>query len=168
MSMMNVRMTIPALPLYKTEHAHRAVSRSPAGRYRVQRLLTRTPGGAWRLDREIVAGLAIDESAARAVRARQLTSRSMRLALVRLYANVLDAAEERSADPVSPLIIEHAAVVAARQAISLLIARLNSGEALEPRGLALARLLVYDDAGPIFRAGSKSLTVALAEIASAS
>jgi hypothetical protein len=92
----------------------------------------------------------------------------MRLKLATLYVNILDAAEERSADPGSPLIIEHAAVLAARQELIQLIARLSSREPLEPRGVALARLLIYDDAGPIFRAGSTTLTVALAEIASAS
>ena len=94
-------------------------------------------------------------------------SGSTRLKLATLYVNILDAAEERSADPASALIIEYVAVVAARQELIQLIARLSSGEALEPRGLALARLLIYDDAGPIFRAGRKTLTVALAEIASA-
>jgi hypothetical protein len=92
----------------------------------------------------------------------------MRLKLATLYGNILHAAEERSADPASPLIIEYAAVLAARDELIQLVARLSSSEALEPRGLALARLLIYDDAGPLFRAGRKTLTVALAEIASAS
>jgi hypothetical protein len=42
----------------------------------------------------------------------------MRLKLATLYVNILDAAEERSVDPGSPLTIEHSAVLAARHASS--------------------------------------------------
>jgi hypothetical protein len=119
------------------------------------------------LDREIATGLPIDQSPARAVRARQLTSASTRRTIAALYANVLDAAQERDADPGSPLIVEHLAVPAARQEIMKLIERLRSRATLEPRGLALARLLVCDSASPIFHPGRQTVPVALAEITSA-
>jgi hypothetical protein len=119
------------------------------------------------LDREIAAGLPTGESPDRAMRASQLTNAPMRRTLAALYANILDAAEECDADPGSPLTVEYVAVIAARQQILELIERLRSSAELQPRGLALARLLVCDSASPIFRSAGHTVSAALSEIASA-
>ena len=120
-----------------------------------------------RLDREIAAGLPTGESPDRAMRASQLTNAPMRRTLAALYANVVDAADECDADPGSPLTVEYVAVIAARQQILELIERLRSGAELQPRGLALARLLVCDSASPIFRSAGHTVSAALSEITSA-
>jgi len=91
----------------------------------------------------------------------------MRRTLAALYANVLDAAEECDADPGSPLTVEYVSLIAARRQILELIERLRSSAELKPRGLALARLLVWDSASPIFRPARHTVSVALSQIASA-
>ena len=91
----------------------------------------------------------------------------MRRTLAALYANVLDAADECDADPGSPLTIEYVSLNAARQQILELIERLRSSAELKPRGLALARLLVWDSASPMFRPTGNTVSAALSQIASA-
>jgi hypothetical protein len=69
-----------------------------------------------RLDREIAAGLPTAESPARAIRASQLTSASMRHTLAAPYANILDTTEECHADPGSPLTVGIIRLLSAGQA----------------------------------------------------
>jgi hypothetical protein len=102
------------------------------------------------LDRQLARGAAPDETSALALRARQLTSTPVRKTIAVLLGTILRAAAERQADPSSPLIVDHTAVLAAREQIQRLIELLLSTAALEPRGIALARLLVRDSRGPLF------------------
>jgi hypothetical protein len=66
-------------------------------------------------------------------------------------ANILEAADERHADPASPLKLNHAQVLAARNEIAALIDALRSDRAVAARGVALARLLVDSGGSPLLR-----------------
>jgi hypothetical protein len=118
------------------------------------------------LDRQLARGAAPDETSALALRARQLTSTPVRKTIAVLLGTILRAAAERQAGPSSPLIVDHTAVLAAREQIQRLIELLLSTAALEPRGIAVARLLVRDSRGPLFCASPGcTLEHALSEIA---
>ena len=96
------------------------------------------------LDREIASGLLADSDAARSLRAEQLTSVRERRGVAACLANILAAADERHADPASPLRLNHAEVLAARREIVVLVEALRSERAVAARGVALARLLTCD------------------------
>lgn len=101
------------------------------------------------LDREIGSGLQPGSDAARALRARQLTSPAERCCVAAALASVLEAADERHADPASLLRLNHAEVLAARHEIVALIEALRGDRAVAPRGVALARLLVDGSGSPL-------------------
>jgi hypothetical protein len=103
------------------------------------------------LDRELASGLQPESDVARALRARQLTSRYERCCVAACLANILEAADERHADPASPLKLNHAQVLAARNEIAALIDALRSDRAVAARGVALARLLVDSGSSPLLR-----------------
>lgn len=129
-----------------------------------QRLRVRLTRG-W-LDRQLARGATCDASPALALRAAQLASPPARKAIAVLLDTVLLAAEERAANPGSPLIVNHDEVIAAREQIVALVERLLSAAVLEPRGVALARLLVRDARSPLFSdASGHTLEQALSEIA---
>lgn len=119
-----------------------------------------------RLDREIATGAPVDASPARLLRATQLTSRSTRHAVAAALAGILDGGEERRVDPGSSLILEHEAVLGARNEILELIALLRSGTTLAPRAVALATRLAEASDSPVFsRSCPTTIGQALAEIA---
>jgi hypothetical protein len=103
------------------------------------------------LDREIAAGASVAGNPLRELRARQLTTRAERHAAAACFANILDAAVDCDADPATRVTLDHRAVLAARAEIAQLIERLRDDEAVEVRGVALARLLADDAAGLLFR-----------------
>jgi hypothetical protein len=82
------------------------------------------------------------------LRVRQLTSPTERRAVAACFANILDAASEREADPATRITLDHRAVLAARSEIDELIALLRSEEHLGVRGLALASLVAADPNRP--------------------
>ena len=117
------------------------------------------------LDRQLASGAADDGSPALALRAHQLTSTPVRKTIAALLATIQEAAEERQADPSSPLIVDHTAVLEAREQIQRLIDVLRDRRVLEPRGIALARLLLRDSRGPLFCASpARPLEQALSDI----
>ena len=101
------------------------------------------------LDREIGSGLEPESDVARALRAQQLTSPAERCCVAAALANILEAADERHADPASLLKLNHAEVLAARYEIIALIEALRGDRPLAPRGVALARLLVNASGSPL-------------------
>lgn len=103
------------------------------------------------MDREIAAGLDPGEEAARATRARQLLTVHERRCVAGGLTNILEAADERHADPASPLKLNHAEVLAARDDILALIVALRSDRVIAARGVALARLLTEADNSPLLR-----------------
>lgn len=101
------------------------------------------------LDREIARGLDSEQGAARALRVRQLTSLSERRCIAASLAHILEAAEERHADPASSLRVNHAEALAARHGIIALIVALRSETVVAARGVALARILAEDGGSPL-------------------
>jgi hypothetical protein len=106
------------------------------------------------LDREIAAGLRIDDDAARALRARQLTGSTERRQIAACLANILEAADERHADPASALKVNHAEILAARHDIVALIGALRGERVVAARGVALAEILIRDNRSPLLRCGT--------------
>ncbi len=120
------------------------------------------------IDREIAAGAIIDVDPARALRARQLTSATERRCVATSLRNILEAADERHADPASPVRLNHADVLAARHGIVALIEELRSEQTVTARGVALARLLTVERSSPMLCEGSqRTVQHAVAEALSA-
>ena len=106
------------------------------------------------LDREIAAGAGVDADPARALRALQLTGPSERRCVAALLGNILEAADERHADPASHVRLNHADVLAARRGILALIEVLRSEQTVTARGVALARLLTEERRSPMLCEGT--------------
>jgi hypothetical protein len=101
------------------------------------------------LDREIAAGEPVRTDPVRALRALQLTGAPERLRVAASLGNILDAADERHADPSSHVRLNHAHVLAAGQGILALIEVLRSEQTVTARGVALARLLTEERSSPM-------------------
>ena len=83
-------------------------------------------------------------------------------------ASLLEAADERHADPASRLMLNHAEVLAARHEIVALVAALRSERVLAVRGIALARRLTEAGDSPMLHAEpGRSVQQALSEAISA-
>jgi hypothetical protein len=94
-----------------------------------------------------------------ALRARQLADPSTLRAIAGALDSILDAAEEPQeawsvGGPRPPL--QREAILAARDDLHVLAARLREGGGVSPQAAALAALLVWDSASPIYadRAGT--------------
>jgi hypothetical protein len=107
------------------------------------------------IDREIAAGAAVDADPARALRALQLTGATERRCVATSLGNILEAADERHADPASRVRLNHADVLAARHGIVALIEVLRSEQPVTARGVALARLLTVERGSPMLCEGSQ-------------
>ena len=103
------------------------------------------------LDRELASGLQPESDPARALRAQQLTSPDERCCVAACLENILESADERHADPASPLRLNHAQVLAARHELVALIDALRGDRAVAAPGVALARLLIDTDGSPLLR-----------------
>ena len=101
------------------------------------------------LDRELAAGAAVDADPARALRALQLTGETERQCVATSLRNIVEAADERHADPASQVRVNDAEVLAARHGIVALIDVLRTEQAVTARGVALARLLVVERHSPM-------------------
>jgi hypothetical protein len=104
------------------------------------------------LDRQIAAGLRPDSDAELALRSLQLTSTHERRCIATALMNILEAADERHADPASRLRLNHAEVLVARHEIIALISALRSEQELAARGIARARLLTEAGDSPMLHA----------------
>jgi len=121
-----------------------------------------------RLDAQIAAESPPPDSVDIRRRCAELTARGSRLCLAAALVNILDAADERRADPASALILEHEGVLRERGQIEALIDRLRGSETVSPRGAALVRRLVRDSRGPLYHHhDDKTLHEALTTIARA-
>lgn len=103
------------------------------------------------MDREIASGRVAGTNPGLAMRAQQLTTAHERGCVATALAQILAAAEERQADPVSALELNHAEVLAAQYDIVALIEQLRSDQPASARGVALARLLVDAHDSPLLR-----------------
>jgi len=118
------------------------------------------------LDREIAEGAGLDDSPVRAARARQLSSLEERRAVAACLEHILDAADECAADPGSPLVVDHAAVISARAELVSVIERLRGDRDVDACAVARARLLAEDPRCRRLWSG-RSLQHALSDIADA-
>ena len=119
-----------------------------------------------RLDLEIAAGAPPQESPARSVRAGQLATPGIRRSIATVLETILESAEERQHDPCSSLVLEHEAVLEARDGLLDLAGVLRSDEPLAPRALALAVVLAeHPDSPLVSPSATHTIRQALAEIA---
>jgi hypothetical protein len=159
-----VEVMVPAsLPSRLRSASAFSVAPKPDWRARMRVLLTQRT-----LDDQIAQGSDVTASLALSLRAKQLTGTGERRAASACLANILDAAEERQADPGLRLILDHRAVIASRAEILALIDVLRSGSEVNAQGVALTTLLIERRTSPLFGAcTSRTLEQAIAEIAEA-
>jgi hypothetical protein len=149
-----------AVPL----HRQRSVSAGSPIALRSRVYLTR---GA--LDRRIAAGRPCESTAALALRARQLSHpRTLRQVAGQLRGIVDYVDRHGSRRTVSAVVVERAAVRAGRQAILGLAERLEAAAPANPRGVALAQVLLTDGLSPLFnRHCERTVTEAIWEVQNA-
>ena len=108
--------------------------------------------GAWWLDQALAGGVCPDTSATLSIRAHRLIGLATRRALARELRDVVDRAgrpREPFDNGIRVCAIE---VLDARDAIEDLASRLDDRAPVEPAGVARARLLLRDGAGPLYSA----------------
>jgi hypothetical protein len=104
-----------------------------------------------RLDRQLASGHDSEESAALALRARQLSSPRARAQVASNLRGVVDYADSHeSRRAISAVVIETGAVRRAREAIIGLAERLEASAPVHPAGVALAEVLLTDGRSPLF------------------
>jgi hypothetical protein len=102
------------------------------------------------LDRRLAAGASPGSSVLLAARARQLSSPAQRQRLTRGWLVALDQAT-RPPWPLSPRVRPlRGPIVAAQGDIRLMLAVVQGTPVLGARGMALARMLLSDGAGPLY------------------
>src|SRR5207247_826399 len=115
-----------------------------------------------KLDSALAGGADPDADAALAQRAHQVTGLSTRQAIANAIGHILDAAEEPreswGQDGSRPP-LQRDDILAARELLLALAARLRQPDYMPPRPAALAALLVWDSASPMYAPGT-STTVA--------
>jgi hypothetical protein len=102
------------------------------------------------LDRRLAAGASPDESVLLAARARLLSSRAQRQRLTRCWLGVLERAARKPAPLSARTPLRRGAIAAAQGDIRLMLAVVQGTPAIRPQGLALARALLTDGAGPLY------------------
>jgi hypothetical protein len=103
------------------------------------------------LDRQIARGVALADTPALALRARQLAAESTRRPLAADLRHVVGYAERvESRSRLSAVMLEPARVRAGRGALLRLAERLEAPAPVSPQGVALARVLLTDAASPLF------------------
>lgn len=103
-----------------------------------------------RLDRELADGLAADTSAARALRAQQLTDRAARRGLARALRGLVSDAEDASTARISAVPICPRGVLPWSEGLLGLADRLEQPEPVNPCGVARLRLLLTDGTSPFY------------------
>jgi hypothetical protein len=101
------------------------------------------------LDRRLAAGERADGDRRLARRAETLTGADSRRGLARTLLAIIGAAERRP-KPASRAPIARREVTEAADELRQLAARLESGEPVDPRGVAEAHLLITDGSGPLY------------------
>ncbi len=127
---------------------------APGGERAGNRIAARLLAAA--LDRRLAAGASPNESVLLAARARLLSSPAERQRLTRGWLGVLDRAARKPV-PLSPRMPLRRGVIAAAQGdIRLMLAVVQGTPAICPQGLALARVLLTDGAGPLYNRRSSA------------
>jgi hypothetical protein len=115
----------------------------------------------WKLDRLIADGRSCTSTAALALRARQLVDPHTRQQVAGSLRSIVDYADHAGYGwSVSAVVIERAAVRAAREAVLGLAERLEGPEPVSPRGVASVQTLLTDGIGsPLFNPHCKRTVV---------
>jgi hypothetical protein len=152
-----------------TMHGHVAFGHAAnRPRYRpTLRVRLRTRLHARSLDRSLAAGHPPEERAERALRASQLTAPGTRRTLARSLRGAVAEAERASLRVLSPTIApDPAPTWGWRQGLLGLAERLEQPRPVNPCGVARAKLLLSDGAGPLYnRRACESLEDAIWSIA---
>lgn len=110
----------------------------------------------WRLDHEIAAGRDFNATAQLALRARQLGEVRTRRKIARSLRDLVDYVDHTgSRGSISPYDAEPMASRFGRAAILELADRLETAHFVDPRGVALASMLVNDGLSPVFNPRSE-------------
>jgi hypothetical protein len=128
---------------------------APGSQHAGSRIAARLLAAA--LDQRLAAGAAPEESVLLAARARQLSSAAQRQQLTRGWLAVLDRAARppESLSPLSPRMpLRRTAIAGAQGDIRLMLAVVQGRPAIGAQGIALARMLLMDGAGPLYKSGS--------------
>lgn len=121
---------------------------SPGLRLRLRVWLTSA-----RLDRKLAAGARADESAALALRARQLTAHHMRARIAQRLFEVVAHAERRGGTNIwSAAIAQREAILDGREALLGLAERLRGPAPPDPGGVVLAFRLILAPVSPLYSA----------------
>ena len=119
-----------------------------------------------RLDREIACGAVVSESAARQLRAEQLTTHEERRGIAAALTVVLDSAQERSARGMPSGHRDVRAVLDNRDALLQLIALLRASTPMSAQAVALAQSLACGRDSPLFSPDSgRTIEQSLVQIA---
>ncbi|HEY7631912.1 MAG TPA: hypothetical protein VH817_14485 [Thermoleophilaceae bacterium] len=102
------------------------------------------------LDKQLAGGVDAVRDPALALRARQLCSKGTRRSIASALAGLVEMAEEDALPYESPRLDRHA-ITEQAPLLLMLAQRLRADAAVDPRGVALARRLVSDHGGPIYR-----------------
>jgi hypothetical protein len=119
-----------------------------------------------RLDAELAAGATAEASALHARRARMLVAPRARRSLARSWEHLLSIAAQPPRGLSGRVPIRRARVLQAEAEIRALIDALNASGPVPAQGVALARQLLTDGAGPVYnRAASDDLAERVAQAA---
>jgi hypothetical protein len=117
-----------------------------------------------RLDRQLADGPLRDLTRALALRSRQLTDRRTRQELTHRFREIVEHAES-SPQLVTGDVTDRVAVRAAREPVLGLAERLEGSVPVNPRGVALAKMLLADGLSPLYdRSCERTVTQAIWEI----
>ncbi len=133
----------------------------PSLRLRVRVFRSRT-----RLDREIAGGAVVSDSAARQLRAAQLTTHEERRGIAAMLRLVLDSAQERRAQGLPSRHRDIEAVLDNRDGLLELIELLRAATPMSAQAVARAQALASERDSPLFSPDSeRSIEQSLAQIA---
>jgi hypothetical protein len=119
-----------------------------------------------RLDREIARGAVVSGSAARQLRAEQLTTHEERRGIAAVLTVALDSAQQRSARGLSSRHRDIQAVLDNRDGLLELIARLRAETPMPAQAVALAQALACERDSPLLSpASDRTIEQSLGQIA---
>jgi hypothetical protein len=150
--------------VFAVERAARYAGGSQSTRDASLALRLRVRLGRGGLDRQLADAPVCDLTRALALRSRQLTDRRTRQELARSLREIVDRVE---APPrlMSADVIDRAAVRVGREPLLGLAERLEASGPVNPRGVALAKMLLTDGLSPLYnRFCERSVTEAVWEI----
>jgi hypothetical protein len=103
------------------------------------------------LDRQLAAGRSPESTHLLATRAAQLASVAVRRELVRNFDHLLELVERTAAAPGARVLASREAIAEAEPDLREMLTKLATPLPTSARGVAMARILLTDGTGPLFR-----------------